>query len=138
MFVITSYSIHYTKLYEDALIKAGAHEYIENISLSIPDSELSDIEFSDELDKRIRHDIMDYKRQARKPKMKKIYGKAKNVIIRAAAVILIMFIAASGFVIVITSYSIHYTKLYEYNFPSRWSISCTIASANMPSSYNFV
>ncbi|MBN2879374.1 MAG: DUF4367 domain-containing protein [Clostridia bacterium] len=96
----------------DALIKAGAHEYIENKNLSIPDSEISDIEFSEELDKRIRHDIADYKRQTRKPKFNKIYDKAKKIIIRAAAVILIMLIAASGFVITSDAAQEQLLKLY--------------------------
>ena len=49
----------------DALIKAGAHEYIQNSNLEVPDTELSDAEFSKELDKRLKNYFSGIKKENR-------------------------------------------------------------------------
>jgi len=82
----------------DALIKAGAHEFIQNSTLEVPDAELSDIEFTKELDKKMLEYFGTIEKDQRNSKVTHIYQKAKNIALRAAAILLVLIVMAVGFV----------------------------------------
>lgn len=82
----------------DVLIKAGAQEYIQNSTLEIPSEELSDIEFSNELDKKILKYFDDYEKNEKNQNIIKFTAKVKNIAIRAAAALFVLVVLAFGFV----------------------------------------
>lgn len=99
----------------DALIKAGSHEHIHNSTFEIPSDELSDVEFSDALDKKLLNYIDEYDKQLRTKKVIKFAVKIKNIAIRAAAALFVFVVMAVGFVATSEAAQIKFLNIYvEY------------------------
>jgi len=99
----------------DALIKAGAQEYIQNSTLEIPSEELSDVEFSDELDRKLLKYFDDLDKQQRNKNLVNFTTKAKNIAMRAAAALFVLVVLAVGFVATSEAAQIKLLNIYvEY------------------------
>ncbi len=96
----------------DVLIKAGSHEYIKNSAMEVPDSELSDVEFSEELDQKLRKYFSDTNKETRKEKLKSFTSKTKNISLRIAAVLLVLLVLAAGFIVTSEATQIKLINLY--------------------------
>lgn len=99
----------------DVLIKAGSHEYITNSILEIPDKELSDAKFSKELDKRMHQYFATMNKDNHPEKIRNIFIKTKNVMLRVAAVLFVFVILAVGFVATSEATQIKLLNIYMKN-----------------------
>ncbi len=96
----------------DALIKAGSHEYIQNSIMEIPDEELSDEEFSKELDKKILNYIDTIDKQDRNEKAVYVFKKVRSIAVRAAAVFFVLIVLAVGFVATAEAAQLQLLQMY--------------------------
>lgn len=99
----------------DVLIRAGSHEYIQNSTLEIPSNKLSDVKFSEELDKKLLRYIDDFDKKEKNQKVAKFATKAKNLAMRAAAALFVLVALAVGFVATSEAAQIKFLDIYvEY------------------------
>ena len=101
--VITSYSIHYTKLYDKGISEGVANSIL--VKLNQIGSVTETLEAVNLAHKNSYTSIISHRS-----------GETEDVFIADLAVALNTGLIKTGSASVITSYSIHYTKLYEHSF----------------------